>query len=75
VGVCSVDVASDDFADAASDAYANAASDTNADAASDTNVDATATDVVGISSHGAITNALGICSMADTATPSRGVVS
>jgi hypothetical protein len=56
MGICTTDVASDDSADAASDA--------NIDA----NVDAAATDGVGISSYGVVTNALWICSMADTAT-------
>jgi hypothetical protein len=40
----------------------------SADVASDNSVDATATDVMGVSSYGAVTNALGICSMVDTST-------
>jgi hypothetical protein len=40
----------------------------SADAASDDSADATATDVMGVSSYGAVTNALGICSMVDTST-------
>jgi hypothetical protein len=52
VGICTTDAASDDSADANIDA----------------NIDAVATDGVEISSYGANTNALWICSMADTAT-------
>jgi putative protein kinase ArgK-like GTPase of G3E family len=46
----------------------DAATDDSVDAASNANVDAAAIDVVGISTYGVVTNAVGICSMADTAT-------
>jgi hypothetical protein len=45
--------------------FADATSDANVDAASDANADDVATDVVGISSYGAVKNALRICSMAN----------
>jgi hypothetical protein len=53
---------------AASDASTDAASDANVDAATNDTANATAIDVVGISSYGAVTNTVGICSMADTTT-------
>jgi hypothetical protein len=68
MGIWSVDAASHDSTDVASDAYADATSDANTDATANEIVDAATTYVLGISSYGAVTNALGVCSMADTAT-------
>ena len=55
-----------------SNSTTNAATDDFVDDALDANADATANDtiidVMGISSYGAITNAMGICSMSDIAT-------
>jgi hypothetical protein len=58
-----------DVADAASVATADATSDASVDAASNVTIDATDTDVVGISSYGAATNVVGICSIVDTTIP------
>jgi hypothetical protein len=41
----------------------------------DASTNVTAADTVGISSYGAATNVVEICSMADTGTPSLGAVS
>jgi hypothetical protein len=48
--------------------HADVASDANVDAATNDTVGATTTNVMGISSYGSVTNAVWICSMADTAT-------
>jgi hypothetical protein len=64
-----------DTIDDATDDSVDAASDTNVNDASNDTIDVAATYAVGISSYGAFTNAVAICSMADTTTSTPGVVS
>jgi hypothetical protein len=60
-----VSYSTNDTADDAIDDSAHATSDVNTDDASN---DIVATDAMGITSYGAVTNVVEICSMADTAT-------